>query len=168
MAETVRHHPALTFRISWVRPWLLAVALMAAALLVIASLRAAAGESGAWVGCALVLAICSAAALVPIMIVVATHRWRVDADGIGGRDNWHVYRRVGWAEIASVSPRPIPGYRFVWVNSRSRRRAFWLPLFLTDMEGFRNAVARHAPPDNPLRLYLEGRLPEGGEAAETA
>src|SRR5262249_23251662 len=104
-----------------------------------------------WVACALGLAVCSVVALVPITIGVGTLQWHVDAGGIGGRDNWHVYRRVGWPEIASVSPRPIPGYRFVWVNSRSKRRAFWLPLFLTDMEGFRSAVARYAPPDNPLR-----------------
>jgi hypothetical protein len=158
---------ALTFRISWVRPWLLAVSGMATILLVAACLGAAAGQGGAWFACALGLAVSSVAALVAITIGVATLRWHVDADGIGGRDNWHVYRRVGWPEIASVSPRPIPGYRFVWVNSRSRRRAFWLPLFLTDMEGFRNAVACHAPPDNPLRRYLEGHVPEGGRPGET-
>jgi hypothetical protein len=35
------------------------------------------------------------------------------------------------------------------------RRMFWLPLFLTDMPGLRAAVARYAPPGNPLRRYLE-------------
>jgi hypothetical protein len=145
----------LTFRISWVRPWLLAVALLAAVLLPLAGLGAAAGQGGAWVACGLALAGSSVVVLVPIMVSAASVRWHVDADGIGGRDNWHVYRHVSWPEVASVSPRPIPGYRFVWGNSRSRRRAFWLPLFLTDMEGFRDAVARYAPPDNPLRRYLE-------------
>jgi hypothetical protein len=157
---------ALTFRISWVHPWLLAVAVLAAALLLLGGLGAAAGQGGAWVACALGLPVYSVAVLVPIMISAATLRWHVDADGIGGRDNWHVYREVGWGEIASVSPRPIPGYRFVWVNSRSRRRAFWLPLFLTDMAGFRDAVARYASPDNPLRRYLEEHLPGGSQRGE--
>jgi hypothetical protein len=154
---------ALTFRISWERPWLLAITGMTTALLLIASLGAAAGQAGAWVACALALPVCSVVAWVLIRIGVASLRWHVDADGIGGLDNWHVYRQVGWPEIASVSPRPIPGYRFVWVNSRSRRRAFWLPLFLTDMEGFRNAVARYAPPDNALRRYLEEHRPESSQ-----
>jgi len=30
-----------------------------------------------------------------------------------------------------------------------------LPLFLTDMPGFRAAVAQYAPSENPLRRYLE-------------
>jgi hypothetical protein len=151
----------LPFRISWVRPWLLAVALMTPVFLLIAGLGAAAGQGGAWVGCALGLAVCSVAVLIPITISAAALRWRVDADGIGGRDNWHVYRKIDWQEIASVSPRPIPGYRFVWVNSHSRRRAFWLPLFLTDMEGFRTAVACHAPPDNPLLRYPDEQFGSG-------
>jgi hypothetical protein len=145
----------LTFRISWLRPWLLAVALIAGVLLPVALLGAGAGQAGAWVAGALGLVVCAAVVLVPIVIATATSAWHVDADGIGGRDNWHVYRRVDWAEIDSVSPMPIPGYRFVWVNSRSRRHAFWLPLFLTDMEGFRAAIARYAPADNPLRRYLD-------------
>jgi hypothetical protein len=145
----------LTFRISWVRPWLLTVAIMAVVLLPLAALSADAGQAGAWVGCGLGLAVCSAAVLAPIAIAVKSSEWHVGAGGVGGRDNWHVYRRVAWSEVASVSPRLIPGYRFVWVNSRSKRRAFWLPLFLTDMEGFRAAVSRHAPPENPLRHFLE-------------
>jgi hypothetical protein len=86
---------ALTFRISWVRPWLLAVTLMTAALLLIAGLGAAAGQGGAWVACALGLAVCSVVALVPITIGVATLQWHVGADGVGGRDNWHVYGTPG-------------------------------------------------------------------------
>jgi hypothetical protein len=153
----------LTFRISWVRPWLLAVIVTSTALFFFACLGTAAGQGGAWFACGLGLAVSSLVALVAIKISVASLRWHVDAEGIGGRDKWYVYRHVGWPEIGSVSPRPIPGYRFVWVNSHSRRRAFWLPLFLTDMEGFRHAVARHAPPDNPLRRYLEEHRPAGSQ-----
>jgi hypothetical protein len=152
--------PPLTFRISWLRPWLLAITLMTVFSLLIAGLATAAGQDGAWVSCALGLAVCSVVVLVPIAISSSTLRWHVDTDGIGGRDNWHVYRQVDWDDIASVSPRPIPGYWFIWVNSRFRRRVFWLPLFLTDMEGFRHAVARFAPPDNPLRRYIDMYLPE--------
>ena len=40
------------------------------------------------------------------------------------------------------------------MNGVGKRWAFWLPLFLIDMPGFRAAVARYAPPANPLRRYL--------------
>jgi hypothetical protein len=157
----------LTFRITWVRPWLLALIVMSTALFLIACLGAAAGQAGAWIAFGLGLAVASVVALVCIVIGAATLRWHVDADGIGGPNNWHVVRQVGWSEIASVSPWPIPGYRLVQVNSRSRRRVFWLPLFFTDMEGFRKAVARYAPPDNPLRRYLEEHPAEGSRPGET-
>ena len=75
--------------------------------------------------------------------------------GIGGRDNLLIYRRLAWGEIESVGPWLIPGYRYLQVNGIGRRRAFWLPLFLTEMVAFRAAVARYALPDNPLRRSLE-------------
>jgi hypothetical protein len=99
--------------------------------------------------------VASIAVLVPILVATSVMRWHVNADGIGGRDKWYVYRWVEWSDVVSVSPRPIPGYRLVWINARGRRRAFWVPLFLTDMTGFRQAVTELAPPDNPLRRYLE-------------
>jgi hypothetical protein len=49
----------------------------------------------------------------------------------------------------------IPGYRYVQVNGVGKRSAFWLPLFLTDMSGFRSTMMQYAPAGNPLRSYLE-------------
>src|SRR5688572_1152097 len=34
-----------------------------------------------------------------------------DPDGIGGRNNWHVYRWLAWSDITSVEPWLIPSYR---------------------------------------------------------
>jgi hypothetical protein len=85
-------------------------------------------------------------------------RWHVDPNGIGGRNNWLVYHRLNWSEITSIEPWLIPGYRYLQVNGAGKRWAFWLPLFLTDMPGLRTAVARYAPPGNPLRRYLEEHL----------
>ena len=151
----------LTFRISWLRPWLLAVTLMTAAtvllLLAAGGGGTSAGSDGVWIACALGLGICSVTVLMPIGLGVAALEWHVDADGIAGRDDWHAYGRVDWDEIASVSPRPIPGCPFVWVNARAKSRVIWLPLFLTEMGEFRMAISRWAPPANPLRRYLEGR-----------
>jgi hypothetical protein len=150
MEETSR----LTFRITPWRPWLLAVtpfALLAAVGIVI---TITAGDLTAASGILLGLAGFAVALLVPIGLSVWAIRWHVDPQGIGGRNNWLVYHHLGWSDIESVEPWLIPGYRYVQVNGVGKRWAFWLPLFLTDMPGFRAAVARYAPPENPLRRYL--------------
>jgi hypothetical protein len=115
----------------------------------VAGQRTAAGSillGFAWVAAALLLLTSLAA---------WASRWHVDPKGIGGRNNWLVYHRLDWSEIESVEPWSLPGYRYLQVNGVGKRWAFWLPLFLTDMPGLRSAVARYAPPGNPLRRYLE-------------
>ncbi len=154
----MREKSRLTFRISLWRPWLLALtplALLAAlgvAIFVVGG-KLAAAESIllGFAGVAVVL-------LLPIGLTVGTSRWHVDQDGIGGRNNYLVYHRLDWSEIESVEPWLIPGYQYLQVNGVGKRRAFWLPLFLTDMPGLRSAIARYAPPENPLRRYLEQHL----------
>jgi hypothetical protein len=54
-----------------------------------------------------------------------------------------------------VSAWPIPGYRYVWLNTPSQRWVVWVPLFLNDMDEFRAAVRQFAAPDNPLQRYLK-------------
>jgi hypothetical protein len=144
-----------TFRIAFWRPWLLAVAILAVPALVVASGFTMSGQLAAAAAVAGGLAVAAALLALPIGWAVGSSRWDVDAAGIGGRDNWRVYRRVGWGEIRSVSRLPLPGYPLVWVNTTDRRWAIWVPLFLSDMAGFQAAVARYASPDNPLRQLLE-------------
>jgi hypothetical protein len=145
----------LVFRISPLRPWLLAVEILAIPAFIGCIVSAANGQGAQLLGILMGYAVISGVVFIPIAIAAATSRWDVDAEGIGGRDNWHIYRRVEWSEIDSVTPFLLPGYRFVWVNTGYRRKVFWLPLFLTDMAGFQEAVARYAPRKNPLRRYLE-------------
>jgi len=145
----------LTFRISLWRPWLLAVAPLALLAVVGVALAVVAGGPAAAVPILLVFAVVAVLLLLPIGFVVRLSRWDVDPAGIGGRNNQLVYHRLAWSAIESVEPWLIPGYRYVQINGVGKRRAFWLPLFLTDMAGFRAAVARFAPSENPLRRYLE-------------
>jgi hypothetical protein len=145
----------LTFRIPLWRPWVLAVtpfAVLAAAGIIAA---AASGQLAAASRILLGLAGLAVILLLPIGVSVSAIRWHVDPHGIGGRNSWLAYHRLEWAEIESVEPWLIPGYRYVQVNGAGKRWAFWLPLFLTDMPGLRAAVTRYAPPENPLRRYLE-------------
>ena len=160
--------PPLVFRISWVRPWLLAAVILAvpAAVAALATV-ARGGRATALLGIVAGWAVASAVVLVPIALTARTSRWDLDGAGIGGRDNWHVYRRVAWPEIRSVSPLRIPGYRLVHVNTATRRKAIWVPLFLDDMASFRAAVRRYAAADNPLRRFLEEHA-EGRQARRGA
>jgi hypothetical protein len=144
-----------TFRITFWRPWLLAVAILAVPALVVAGALAISGQFAAAAVVAGGLAVIAALLALPIGWMVGSSRWDVDAAGIGGRDNWNVYRRVGWHEIRSVSRVSVPGYPHVWLSTADRRRAIWVPLFLSNMAGFRAAVARYASPDNPLRQLLD-------------
>lgn len=145
----------LTFRIPLGPPLLLALAPLAVLAGIGLIVAALSGSLAAAVAVLLFLAVVSVLFLALIGLVVRVSRWHVDPDGIGGRNNSLVYHRLAWADIESVSPFLIPGYRYLQVNGRGRRWAFWLPLFLTDMPALRAAVSRYAPPDNPLRVYLE-------------
>ncbi len=151
----MREKSQLTFRITLWRPWLLALALLALPAALVVAIFVVGGKLAAATGILLGFAGVAVALLLPIGLTVGTSRWHVDPDGIGGPNNYLVYHRLDWSEIGSVEPWLIPGYRYLQVNGVSKRRAFWLPLFLTDMPGFRSAVARYAPPANPLRRYLE-------------
>jgi hypothetical protein len=148
MRERSRH----TFRITVWRPWLLAVAPLAVLAAVGAALS---GDVADVPKILLALVGIAAVLLVPIGVAVRLSRWHVNPGGVGGRNNWLAYRSLDWEEIESVEPWLIPGYRYLQVNGGGARWVFWLPLFLTDMPGFRAAVGRYAPPDNPLRRYLE-------------
>jgi hypothetical protein len=145
----------LTFRITLWRPWLLAISPLALLAALGVAITLANGQIAAASAILLGLAGLAVALLVPIGLSVWATRWHVDPSGIGGRNNMLVYNHLNWAEIESVEPWLIPGYRYVQVNGVGKRWAFWLPLFLTDMPGLRAAVARYAPPENPLRRYLE-------------
>ena len=146
---------ALTFRISLWRPWLLAVTPLALLALVGLILTLVAGQLTAAVGILLGIVGMALILLAPIGWVVRVSRWRVDPQGIGGPNNWLVYHQLAWSAIESVEPWLLPGYPYVQVNGGGRRWVFWLPLFFTDMPRFCAAVAQYAPPNNPLRRYLE-------------
>ena len=145
----------LIFRISLWRPWMMALTLLALPAALGVAIFVVGGKLAAAAVILLGFAGIAVALLLPIGLTVGTSRWHIDPYGIGGRNNYLVYHRLDWSEIESVEPWLMPGYRYLQVNGVGKRWAFWLPLFLTDMPGLRSAVARYAPPGNPLRRYLE-------------
>lgn len=91
----------------------------------------------------------------------------VDPTGIIQRNGfWR--RRLNWDDIARVRPRRSFSLRLLELQGR-RGAARWfpmrLPLILRDMDGFREAIHRHAPSDHPLRQALD--LPPSLDAAST-
>jgi hypothetical protein len=148
----------LTFGISLWRPWLLALTPLALLAALGVAVSVVVGKGTAATSLLLGFVAVAVALLLPIGLAVRASCWHVDPNGIGGRNNWLVYHRLDWSEIESVEPYLLPGYRYLQVNGVSKRWAFWLPLFLTDMPGLRTAVVRYAPPTNPLRRYLENHL----------
>ena len=145
----------LTFRISPWRPWLLAVVPLGVLAVVGIGFSIAGGSLAAASAIAIGFAVPAALLLLAIGLTVGASRWHVDSSGIGGPNNMLAYRRLNWNEIESVEPWLIPGYPYLQMNGGGKRWVFWVPLFLTDMPAFRAAIARYAPPNNPLRRFLE-------------
>ena len=100
------------FRITPLRPWFLAVGILGIPVSIGAIVMVLTGDAGNIPGLALGFLAVSGLLAIPITLAVLTSTWDVDAEGIGGRDNYHIYRRVDWSEIDSVSPMLIPGYPF--------------------------------------------------------
>jgi hypothetical protein len=154
----MRDDSAQTFTISSIHPGLLAVSMFAVFALIAVIIGATARRVGISAWADLDWFVVSGIALIPIVLITPMLKWHVGPSGVDGPDNHFIRRHIAWGGITSVYPMPIPGYRFVWVHATSKRKALWLPLFFTDMVGFRAAVARHAEPGNPLRRYLEGGI----------
>jgi hypothetical protein len=83
----------------------------------------------------------------------------VTREGIKCFDFFCVYHLARWESVQEARPINLLGLRYLRVFSRDTSRPLWVPLFLSDMCGFRESVSRHAEPNNPLleSLPIEAR-----------
>ena len=83
----------------------------------------------------------------------------VTREGIKCFDFFCVYHLARWESVQEARPINLLGLRYLRVFSTDASRPLWLPLFLSDMSGFRDTVSRHAEPNNPLleSLPIEAR-----------
>ena len=100
---------------------------------------------------------------IPVAISTSVYRLAVDAQGIKGRTNTFAPFKIAWADIVDVKPINMPGYPYLLLSTPTYKAVwweprYWIPLYLSDMAGFRNLVIQYADPDNPFRRYLESRL----------
>jgi hypothetical protein len=83
----------------------------------------------------------------------------VSPEGIRCYNFWSVYRSIPWSDMARARPINLLGVRYLRVWTASPRSPIWIPLFLADMEGFKNAVLRFAGPANVVARHLTSSSP---------
>ena len=79
----------------------------------------------------------------------------VNANELRGTNTWGKTARVKWTQIIRVKRTHFFTLPYLKISTPQKKNAILLPLFLSDMNGFRAAVARFAAPENPLRVALE-------------
>jgi hypothetical protein len=65
------------------------------------------------------------------------------------------YATVTWGSIHAVRPINLILLKYLRLDSDETDRVIWLPLFLTDLDGFAGLVLEYAGPDHPLAAELD-------------
>jgi len=89
------------------------------------------------------------------IIVIELYPVIVNEKELSSTNAWGKKARVKWSEISSVKRINFLTLHYLKISTFQKKNAFWLPLYLSDIEGFRVAVAEFAAPENPLRVALE-------------
>lgn len=77
-------------------------------------------------------------------------------EGIRCYNSWGVYRTFDWSEISFVKSINILGFRYLRIGSVEGGSKLWVPMFLEDMAGFREAVRDFAGTEHVLTKALGG------------
>ncbi|GAB5403918.1 MAG: hypothetical protein Aurels2KO_21490 [Aureliella sp.] len=154
---TSDHRAVLTnvFRSSFLRTYLsvllTSLAVAAGSLLFRGGLEA--DWRGFFVGPAVAIAV---AIFFLTLAAVAYFRVYVSVEGLRCYTAMGIYRTIPWSEADSIRPYHLAGLRYLRVGASSSGREVWLPLFLTDMQGFRKAVWGFAGEEHCLSQALKG------------
>ncbi len=105
--------------------------------------------------CITVAIVIGAVAALVAVIGKEVHKVAVSPSYVSGYGFWGSSINLRWQKIKTVRPINFAGLRYLRLYSSRSKRVLWLPLFLQDKKGFKNAVTQFAPPENPLRRYLE-------------
>jgi hypothetical protein len=102
----------------------------------------------------LLTAACAILTGVLLAAAIAYYRVYVTPEGINCYDFFCFYHFARWDSIEEARPINLLGLKYLRVFSTDTSRPLWVPLFLSDMSGFRETIARHAEPNNPLLQSL--------------
>ena len=93
-----------------------------------------------------------------VLIIIAPVK--VDAIHLRSTNFWSKAAKVQWQEISSIKRINYITLPYIKISTPYKKNIIWLPLFLADPQGLRDAVANFTPPDHPLRLALEKEFPK--------
>ncbi|RVU43812.1 hypothetical protein [Rubrivivax rivuli] len=96
----------------------------------------------------------SASCAVALGMVIALARFRVGPEGLRTFNSFGRWRCVPWAAIERVEPARYYFLPHLRLTVDGHRTKHWVPLFLHDMGGFRQAVAQAAGARHPLARAL--------------
>ena len=75
-------------------------------------------------------------------------------EGVRCYNYWGLYSTVRWDAAIRIRRANLFGLRYAVVSSPSNWTEIWIPLYLSDMNGFIAAIREHVPDDHPLILAL--------------
>jgi hypothetical protein len=103
----------------------------------------------------LVTALAAVLAAALVSAAVAYYGVYLRPEGIRCYDGLGIYHFARWEAIEAVRPINFLGLRYLRVRAAGLPREMWVPLFLSDRQGFREVVSAPAGPENPLAQGLE-------------
>ncbi len=71
--------------------------------------------------------------------------------------------KLRWRDVTQVRSSTVLGLRYLMV-SRTRGFAWWIPLYLKDVEGFYAALRSTAPAGNALQVFAASRMDDSPRA----
>ncbi len=150
---TVTDRPREAFRSSFLPVFAIVFAAATAAFLASALYRHGLAGFGSrlWLAVALTAGICLALTL----FAVALFPVYVGPAGLRAYTFWGNYRTVPWADAATVGRFNLLGLRYLTVTPPAGGRLY-VPLFLSDMAGFRAKVREFAGAAHPVAAALGG------------
>lgn len=102
------------------------------------------------------LAVIIVGSMVLAMILTWVYKVTLTPSGIKGFNLWGKFEYVAWLDITDVKRTNLLGLRYLRVYRRDRSAPVWIPLFVTDASGFRQAMRSVPTIQNPLSdLFAE-------------
>jgi hypothetical protein len=89
-----------------------------------------------------------------LAIPIGFFRFSVSPEGIRCFNSFGLWSLLEWSSIAYVKPSRYFHLPYLRLTVDGHRTSYWIPLLLSDMEGFRLAVQSAAGIDNPLARAL--------------
>lgn len=109
-----------------------------------------------WFPYATGLAIIIAGSMVLAVVLAWIYKVTLTPSGIKGFNLWGKFEYVAWIDITEVKRTNLLGLRYLRVYRRDRNAPVWIPLFLNDADGFRQAIRSIPTIQNPLSdLFAE-------------